>query len=52
MMQSFNFVADGKPNGLCSDTIQCIDKNSSCKNELCICNTDYGDIAGICKKGE
>ena len=52
ILHCFLSDSDGKPDGICLDNSQCIDKNSSCKNELCKCNTGYSDIAGICKKGE
>ena len=42
---------DGKPGGICSDSIKCEDINSACTNNVCRCNTGYTNRNGSCIQG-
>lgn len=48
---SNSLFVDGKPGGVCSGSVQCVDKNSTCINNICQCNDGYINVDGECTAG-
>ena len=44
-------IADGYPDGFCSDNVECKDGNSVCTSGICVCNSGYRNIQGVCTEG-